>query len=280
MSAREIMRDGVRDASSVRSKLIKMAVFTTLAALLSASIAMLLLDLRTFQRYWVDDLTTQADIMANVTGPALSFNDADTAQQQLAVLRARPQILAGAVYTGAGAPFATYARSGADVRLPPGPQAPGYLIARGQLEVWHKIVENGEQIGTVYLRSRFGLLERLLNYGLILGGVMLGALVIAGLVASRLVSAIGCGPKHPSVPEPRFWNRRFDASISFRPSCSCLPGAKATAKISRGSNNRDQAPSPKLTSCSNDWAQSRTTRLPKSERQCRNCQPIRVWLAW
>ena len=190
MSAREIMRDGVRDASSVRSKLIKMAVFTTLAALLSASIAMLLLDLRTFQRYWVDDLTTQADIMANVTGPALSFNDADTAQQQLAVLRARPQILAGAVYTGAGAPFATYARSGADVRLPPGPQAPGYLIARGQLEVWHKIVENGEQIGTVYLRSRFGLLERLLNYGLILGGVMLGALVIAGLVASRLQAAI------------------------------------------------------------------------------------------
>src|SRR5690349_24525955 len=97
-----------RDAGSVRSKLIKMAVFTTLAALLSASIAMLLLDLRTFQRYWVDDLSTQADIMASVTAPALAFNDAATARQQLAVLRARPQILAGAVYANAGAPFATY----------------------------------------------------------------------------------------------------------------------------------------------------------------------------
>ncbi|MFC5458854.1 ATP-binding protein [Massilia niabensis] len=179
-----------RDAGSVRSKLIKMAVFTTLAALLSASIAMLLLDLRTFQRYWVDDLTTQADIMASVTAPALSFNDVDTAQQQLAVLRARPQILAGAVYSSAGVPFATYARSGTEGRLPPGPQAPGYRIARGELEVWHKIVENGEHIGTVYLRSRYGLLDRLLNYGLILGGVMLGALVIAALVASRLQAAI------------------------------------------------------------------------------------------
>jgi signal transduction histidine kinase/ActR/RegA family two-component response regulator len=179
-----------RDTGSVRSKLIKMAVFTTLAALLSASIAMLLLDLRTFQRYWVDDLATQADIMASVTAPALTFNDANTAQQQLAVLRARPQILAGAVYAGNGARFATYAKAGVDAALPPAPQAGGYHIARGELEVWHRIVENGEHIGTVYLRSRYGLLDRLLNYGLILGGVMLGALVIAALVASRLQAAI------------------------------------------------------------------------------------------
>ncbi|MGX4640131.1 hybrid sensor histidine kinase/response regulator [Massilia sp. SYSU DXS3249] len=179
-----------RDAGSVRSKLIKMAVFTTLAALLSASIAMLLLDLRTFQRYGVDDLTTQADIMASVTAPALFFNDAATAQQQLSVLRARPQILAGAVYTAGGARFATYARSGLDPVLPAAPRPPGHSIARGELEVWHKIVENGEHIGTVYLRSRYGLVDRLLNYGLILGGVMLGALVIAALVASRLQAAI------------------------------------------------------------------------------------------
>ncbi|MFC4931214.1 hybrid sensor histidine kinase/response regulator [Massilia sp. GCM10023247] len=179
-----------RDAGSVRSKLIKMAVFTTLAALVSASVAMLLLDLRTFQRYWVDDLTTQADIMASVTAPALSFNDVATAQQQLAVLRARPQILAGAVYTSSGARFATYARSGLDPVFPAEPSAPGYRIGAGELEVWHKIVENGEHVGTVYLKSRYGVLDRLLNYGLILGGVMLGALVIAALVASRLQAAI------------------------------------------------------------------------------------------
>ncbi|UUZ54869.1 hypothetical protein LP419_02375 [Massilia sp. H-1] len=51
----------------MRSKLILMALATTFVALLSASIAMLLYDLRTFQRYWVDDLMTQADIIASVT---------------------------------------------------------------------------------------------------------------------------------------------------------------------------------------------------------------------
>jgi len=178
------------DTGSVRSKLIKMAVFTTLAALLSASVAMLVLDLRTFQRLWIDDLTTQADIMASVTAPALAFSDAKTAQQQLAVLRARPQILAGAVFTASGARFAGYTKAGTEQVLPTRPRAAGYLIERGGLEVWHNIVENGELVGTVYLRSRYGLVDRLLNYGAILGGVMLGALVIAGLVASRLQAAI------------------------------------------------------------------------------------------
>ena len=87
----------VRDGGTVRGKLILMAVSTTFVALLAASLAMLLLDLRAFQRYWTDDLMTQADIMARVTAPALTVNDEETARQNLAVLRVRPQILAAAI---------------------------------------------------------------------------------------------------------------------------------------------------------------------------------------
>ncbi|MET0856321.1 MAG: CHASE sensor domain-containing protein, partial [Telluria sp.] len=179
------------DTGSVRSKLIIMAVSTTFVAMLLASIAMLLYDLRTFQQYWVDDLTTQADIMASVTAPALAFNDAKTAQQNLAVLRVRPQILSGAIYSAAGTRFASYAQqSSANLSFPAKPGKPGYRIEQGELVVVHNIVENGELLGTVYLRSRYGLIERLINYATILGAVMLGALVIAALVASRLQESI------------------------------------------------------------------------------------------
>jgi signal transduction histidine kinase/CheY-like chemotaxis protein len=181
---------GSRDTGSVRSKLIIMAVSTTLAALLVASIAMLLFDLRAFKQYWVDDLTTQADIMANVTAPALAFNDAQAAQQNLAVLRARPQILAAAVYTAHGVRFASYSQKAGDLVFPDKPERAGYRIEGGELMVFQPVVENGERLGTVYLRSRFGLFERLINYAAILGGVMLGALVIAALVASRLQASI------------------------------------------------------------------------------------------
>ncbi|MES2016880.1 MAG: ATP-binding protein [Pseudomonadota bacterium] len=178
------------DAGTVRSKLILMAVSTTFVALLAASIAMLLYDLRTFQQYWVDDLGTQADIIASVTAPALAFNDAKTARQNLALLRVRPQILAGAVYSANGTRFASYAQAGSEVESPARPERPGYTISKGELTVFHNIVDNGEVLGTVYLRARYGLYERMRNYAGILGAVLLASLAIAALVASRLQKSI------------------------------------------------------------------------------------------
>ena len=122
----------MHDTGSVRSKLILMAVSTTAVALLCAGLAMLLLDLRTFQRYWIDDLTTQADIVASVTAPAVSFNDPVDVAQSLTLLRVRPQIVAAAVFTANGTRFATYVRTGVKANLPERPEPAGYRIERGK----------------------------------------------------------------------------------------------------------------------------------------------------
>ncbi|PWF43647.1 hybrid sensor histidine kinase/response regulator [Massilia glaciei] len=181
----------LHDAGTVRSKLVIMAVSTTFVALLSASLAMLLYDLRTFQRYWIDDLTTQADIIASVTAPALVFNDARTAQQSLALLRVRPQIQAAALYGASGMRFASYLRGGpGGTGLPPAPGRHGHRVEGGEIEVWHKVMDDGEMVGTVYLRARLGVVERLANYATILGAVLLASLGIAALVATRLQRAI------------------------------------------------------------------------------------------
>jgi two-component system, sensor histidine kinase len=178
------------NTGSVRNRLTMMAVLTTLVALVIASAAMLAFDLRTFQRYWVDDLNTQADIMARVSAPAIAFNDARVAQQNLAVLGVRRQILSAALYTSSGALFATYSAQHDDAALPARPGPAGYRIERGELVVFHPVVENGELLGTVYLRSRYGLFDRLVSYGAILGAVMLAALGIATMVATRLQTSI------------------------------------------------------------------------------------------
>ena len=200
------------DSGSVRSKLILMAVSTTFVALLVASIAMLLYDLRTFKQYWVDDLMTQADIIASVTAPALAFNDAKTAQQNLGILRVRPLVLAGAIYTTAGARFASYSKGAREATYPDKPARPGYTIAQGQLHVYHNIVDNGEVLGTVYLRARYGLFERMLNYAAILGAVLLASLLIAALVASRLQKSI-TGPLEAVTNVAREVMQRRDFSL-------------------------------------------------------------------
>ena len=178
------------DSGSVRSKLILMAVSTTFVALLVASVAMLLYEVRSYKQYWVDDLMTQANIIASATAPALAFNDARSARQNLALLRAREQILAGAIYTAGGVRLASYTKETGEVRYPARPGHPGYSIEHDELSVYHNIVDNGEVLGTVYLRARYGLGQRMLNYGGILGAVLLASLGIAALVASRLQISI------------------------------------------------------------------------------------------
>ncbi|MTW09131.1 response regulator [Pseudoduganella eburnea] len=178
-------------AGSVGIKLILTALTTTFVALVVATVAMLVYDLKSFQRGWVDDLTTQAVLVATASAPAISFNDPRVARQNLGLLRVRPEIQAGAIYTANGALFASYVQTAAELAaLPQHPGQLGYAIEGGRMVVTHPIMDQGERIGTVYLSATYRLLDRLQSYALILLGVMLGSLLLAAIVAHRLQQTI------------------------------------------------------------------------------------------
>jgi signal transduction histidine kinase/ActR/RegA family two-component response regulator len=177
--------------ATVRGKLVAMALATTFVALLATAAGMLAYDLDSYQQYWVDDMTTQAEIIAVVSSPALSFNDPAAARQNLGMLRVRPHIEAGAIYDARGVLFAGYAQSPQDTPVfPARPGKAGHAIEGGHLVVYHPVVENGEVIGTVYLIARYGLVDRIRSYAAIMGGVMLFSLLLAALVARRLQQGI------------------------------------------------------------------------------------------
>jgi signal transduction histidine kinase len=178
-------------AGSVGIKLILTALTTTFVALVVTTVAMLVYDLKSFQRGWVDDLTTQAVLVATASAPAVSFNDPRVARQNLGLLRVRPEIQAGAIYTANGALFASYVQTAAELAaLPQHPGQPGYAIEGGRMVVTHPIMDQGERIGTVYLSATYRLLDRVQSYALILLGVMLGSLLLAAIVAHRLQQTI------------------------------------------------------------------------------------------
>ena len=177
--------------TTVRARLIAMALATTAAALLLCTGAMLFYDLNTFQRAWIDDMQTQAELIALACAPAINFNDAPAARKNLAMLQVRPEILAGAIYNSGGRLFASYTQAALNTPVfldKPGP--PGHQIINGSLTLYHPIVEHGERIGTVYLEARYRIGERIASYGSILGVVMLCSLALAALVASRLQRGI------------------------------------------------------------------------------------------
>lgn len=176
---------------SVRQKLLLMVVATTMAALVITGVAMVAYDLRNYQQVWVTDLETQADILGRASAAALAFDDKKSARENLSLLKARPQISAAAIYTAKGTLFASYGQDGtAEPALPNLPEVDGYRIEGKELSVFKRVVDNGEILGTVYLRARYELFERLKDYLSILSVVMAISLLAAILLSYWLNSLV------------------------------------------------------------------------------------------
>ncbi|MGH8195659.1 MAG: ATP-binding protein [Woeseiaceae bacterium] len=175
---------------SVRRKVLAIILVTTFVALLVSTVALLSYEARAYRDFLSSDVTTQADILARTTAPALAFNDATAANANLALLASRPGIDAGAIYTAEGTLFATYRRDGATGEFPLTGSPRGPRIDGRTMTLFHPIVENNELLGTVYLRAQYELADRVVDYLLILGGVMLISLLVATLVSLWLQGTV------------------------------------------------------------------------------------------
>jgi signal transduction histidine kinase len=177
--------------TSLRRKLMVVVLATTCVALLLSATALLVYELRSYQKNWLDDLSTQARIIANASGPALNFDDQKAVNENLSLLRLRPQITLAAVYRNDGRLFASYVHpSAAEAAVPVLAPRPGIIIENDRVEVVQLIRENDQLVGTVYLRSRYDILGRLADYMLILAAVMATSLLVAALVSQRLQRSV------------------------------------------------------------------------------------------
>ena len=171
---------------SIRKKLVAVVMATTLAAVLVSVGLIIAYDLRTYQRSLVNDLSTQAELVGHMTSAALAFDDARLAGENLALLRTRPLVRAAAIFDEDGRLFASYVANGASSALPARPGTPGARTEGDDLVLFRPIVENGETVGTVWLRAENRLLARTLDYLAIALGVTLLALAVAYLLMRRI----------------------------------------------------------------------------------------------
>ena len=176
---------------SIRYKLIMVVLAATISALLVTGTAMVIYDLRTYQQSWVTDLNAQAEILGRSSAPALAFNDPKSAREYLALLKARPEISAAAIYNAKGKLFASYDREGnASAGIPALPEFEGPRVSGNAIVFYKRIVENNEILGTVYLRGDYRLLRRLADHLGILGAVLALSLLVAFLMSTWLQTAV------------------------------------------------------------------------------------------
>jgi signal transduction histidine kinase len=140
----------------IRRKLMLILMLTTGGALLLAGAGLLSLDYFRFRREMVTDLQSLAEIIAQNSTAALSFQDPRAAQETLAALSAKPSVLAASLYDVDKVVFATWARPGRPgrtARFPDRPGPDGALFQSDSLVLFSPVVLDGERIGTVYLES-------------------------------------------------------------------------------------------------------------------------------
>jgi len=171
---------------SLRRKLLGVVMLVTLAALLVSVGTIIAYDLRAYHQSLIGDMSTQAELLGHMSSPALAFDDQRLAKENLGLLRLRPKVNAGAIYNARGQLFAAYVAPTYDVLVPRTPGAEGVAFEDGKLVLFRPIRDNGELLGTVYLRSEYEIVARFGDYLLIAILASLLAMGIAYLLMRRL----------------------------------------------------------------------------------------------
>ncbi|RZL09767.1 MAG: response regulator [Rubrivivax sp.] len=204
-----------RLSSSLRYKLLGVMLLTTLVSLIFALGAMITYDVRSYHQGWVSDMSAQAELLGRTSAPAMVFGDVRTASDNLALLRTRPKVKAAAIYRANGRLFASYVAGRGDPPIPTRPEAEGVHVRDHNLIVFKRIVENGETMGTVYLKADYELYDRLRSYTSIAVFVVVAAMLVALLVSfwlqrivTRPILAIGTVARE--VVAQKDYSRRAD----------------------------------------------------------------------
>ena len=175
---------------TLRYKLVRVVLLTTLVALVLAMAAAGANSLRMYHGNLVSDMRIQSELLGHMTVPALAFDDKQLAQQNLDLLRLHPQIAAAAIYDVQGRLFAAYQRANAPRAVPA--SVPGDLarIQGPALLLSTPIRNEGSVIGTVYIDTDHLLGHTLLDFLAIGGLAMAAAMLIAYLLSVRLQRAV------------------------------------------------------------------------------------------
>lgn len=121
---------------------------------LLAAIVLLITEYISYKDLLLHNLTAQIMVLANNSTASLTFNDRKSAVENLGAMKASPNIKCAVIYNRAGSQFASYWRHGEKIEtLPPPPLIDGHYFSGDDLNIFHRIVLDGERIGTVYLRS-------------------------------------------------------------------------------------------------------------------------------
>jgi signal transduction histidine kinase len=178
--------------NSIKHKLMLMILLASSTALLIACGAFTVIEISTFRSAMARDLGVLADVLANNSTAALSFENSDDAREILKSLGNETQIASACLYGNDGRLFVGYNRNGVGSVFPLHPGSDGSSFSGDHCVIFRPVVLNNERIGTIYLQADLAQLYVRLKALAITGFVVLLVSMIAAFFISiflqRLIS--------------------------------------------------------------------------------------------
>lgn len=171
-------------------KLMATILVTVGLVLVLSAAGVVVVDTQLYRRNIDRDLAAVAQMSADNLTAAVAFNDAISARETLAALRAKPHMEAACVYLESGQLLATYVRTGEGRTCPSATPAEsesaGVEVTRLQ-----PVVLRGRRIGTVFLMYDLAeVYTRRKLYFIVVGFVLLASGILALMISSRMQKAI------------------------------------------------------------------------------------------
>ncbi len=175
---------------SIRGRLTRINMLTSTTAVLLTCLGLTITGLLNVRKRMTADLSMISQVVGTNTTAALAKGDRQAARAVLNTLRAKPSIVAAAIYTKQGELFARYEPT-ASVSVPRVLQPDGFYDRPDRLELFYEIRFQHERLGTLYVASDArDRNARLKEYAAIAGGIGLFSLLVAYVLAAALQGSI------------------------------------------------------------------------------------------
>jgi signal transduction histidine kinase/ActR/RegA family two-component response regulator/uncharacterized membrane protein affecting hemolysin expression len=197
----------------IRRKLTAMVLVTCGAVLLLSTLISFAYEFITYRRSALESLATLGRVVATNSTAALAFQNPEDARSVLNALSAEPHIVSAALYTRSGDLFATYPGNLPETDFPTSTPPTGFRFESAHLLGVQPVVENGRDMGSLYLKSDLrAMTERLWIHAGVTVLIVLAAGALAFALSRRLQRQIS-GPILALADTARAVSQRKDWSV-------------------------------------------------------------------